>query len=194
MEEIWRDIPGWEGLYQVTNTGKVKSLTRFRRNGAGGYIQEGRTLKPDKNKQGYYCVVLSNGDYKKRYRIHRIVMETFVPNPDKLPQVNHKDEDKTNNFVWVNPDGTVDLEKSNLEWCTNEKNINWGTHNERMAKSKTNGKTSKPVLQYTLDGELVAEYPSGVEVQRQNGFDRRQISKCCKGKQKTSHGYIWRFK
>ena len=130
---------------------------------------------------GYYYVCLSKNGIVKNYFVHRLVAEVFLPNPDNLPCVNHKDEDKSNNNV------------DNLEWCTHEYNINYGTRNKRIGKSNTNGKRSKPVLQYTLDGQFVKEWSSIMECKR-NGYNHGHIIECCRKNRKTHKGFIWRYK
>ena len=124
--------------------------------------------------------------------VHRIVAETFLENPDRKPQVNHKDEDKTNNFVFLNEDGSVDKEKSNLEWKSPKDNCNHGTRNERIAKANTNGKQSKKVLQLSLSGELIREWPSIGECGR-NGFHFGNVAACCRGERKTHKGFRWEY-
>lgn len=142
-KEVWKDIEGYEGKYQVNNFGVFKRLEGYYFCGHRGeqkrYIPE-MIMKQYKNQKGYPMISLSNGNKRKNYLAHRVVMETFVPNPDNLPQVNHKDENKENNFIWINEDGSVDVEKSNLEWCTNDYNINYGTGRIRAA-AKMRGKT-----------------------------------------------------
>ena len=117
MTEIYKDIKDLEGKYQVSNFGQILSLN-YRKTG------KAELLKPGKTKDGYPIVILYKDGKKKTFTIHRLVAETFLPNPNNLLEVNHKDEDKTNNSV------------DNLEWCTREYNINYGTHNERMSKTK----------------------------------------------------------
>ena len=107
MKEIWKDIKGYEGIYQVSNFGRIKS----------SYTK--RILKGGKNKAGYLLVGLYKQGVLSRKSIHRLVAEAFIPNPDNKPEVNHIDENKTNNMV------------SNLEWMTAKENINHGTRNER---------------------------------------------------------------
>ena len=187
--EQWRtavyDGEIYEELYKVSNLGKIMSLN---------YNHTGKPdlMTPRKRKDGYFQVRLwKNGEYKT-CSLHRLVAQTFLPNPENLPQVNHKDEDKTNNFVFLNEDGSVDKEKSNLEWKTPKGNCNHGTRNERMRKALTNGKKSKKVLQFTLDRELIREWPSIMECER-NGFDSGAVCKCCNGKQKTHKGFRWMY-
>ena len=171
--EIWKDIEGYEGKYQVSNYGNVKSLN-YRRKG------KERLLKSNQYTNGYLCVMLCNNT-RKHYSIHRLVADAFIHNPDNLPCVNHKDENKHNNHV------------DNLEWCTYEYNSNYGSRNERIRETQLNDpKTSKKVYQYTLDGEFVREWESTKECAR-NGFNQGNIASCCRGKIKTHRGYIWSY-
>lgn len=108
-------------------------------------------------------------------------------------QVNHKDEDTENNFVWLNEDGTVDTEKSNLEWCTAKENTNYGTRNKRAGKAIAKA-NSIPILQYSKEGLLIREWASMREIERQTGFYQSNIWACCKGKYKTAYGFKWAYK
>ena len=114
IEEIWRPVVGYEGLYEVSNIGRVRSLDRFYYR-----LHKGKVLSPTKDRYGYLTVTLNCNGKSKTIKIHRLVAQAFLPNPDNLPQVNHKDEDKTNNNV------------DNLEWCTAKYNVNFGTRQER---------------------------------------------------------------
>ena len=193
MEEIWRDIKNYEGLYQVSNLGRVKSLARL---DYSNHLRKEKILKPRTNKDNYFDVKLCKEGIAKRFLSHRLVAEAFIPNPNNYPQVNHKTENPSRNFVYINEDGTVDLEKSELEWCTNEYNSNYGTRNKRVAEAHKGKKHSeKSVLQIDpVTNEVIAEFPSGRAVQRQLGFSQSHISACCLKKQKTCRGYIWRYK
>lgn len=177
MEEIWKDIEGYEGLYQVSNMGRVKSLTRNRRgrNNAPNPIQ-GRILKQHIY-FGYCYISLCKNRKYKGFRVHRLVAHAFIPNPDNLPQVNHRDENKTNNCI------------DNLEWCDGEYNINYGTCIAKRARSK-----SKKVLQFKPDGTFVKEWKSIMDVQRNLGFCQSYISECCRGKHAYAYGYLWKYK
>ena len=184
MTEQWRtavyDGIVYEGLYKVSNFGRILSLDY---NGTG----KPGLMTPVEMPNGYFQVGLSkNGEYKKCY-VHRLVAETFLPNPENLPEVNHIDEDKTNNFVFLNEDGSVNKKKSNLEWKTHRGNCNHGTRNERVAKAQ-----SKRVLQLSLSGDLIREWESTRECGR-NGFDSGHVSACCNGKQKTYKGFRWMY-
>ncbi len=162
--------------YEVTCSGEVINT------------KTGRVLKTSKNKDGYLQVVLYKKGRKKTFKVHRLVAQVFIPNPDNLPEINHKDENKTNNTIFVREDGSVDFDKSNLEWCTHEYNNNYGTRNEKVAKAK-----SKTVLQLRKDGSLVRVWKSAMEVQRQLGFAQTHISACCRGELYSSYGYKWSY-
>ena len=190
MLEIWRtavyDGEIYEGLYKVSNLGKILSLN---------YKNTGKAelMNPSDNGQGYLKVNLRKNGETKTCLVHRLIAETFLPNPDNKPQVNHKDEDKTNNFVFLNKDGTVNKEKSNLEWKTPKENSNHGTRNERISKAKKgipNIKLSKRVLQLSLSGELIREWESTNECGR-NGFNQGFIAACCRGEHKSAYGFKW---
>ena len=140
-------------------------------------------LKNQFKKCGYFYVTLCKNGIKSDYRVHRLVAEAFIPNPLNLPYVNHRDENPLNNFV------------ENLEWCTARYNSNYGTRNDRLSDVRRNNpKESCPVIQYTLDGEYVGEYPSIHEANRQTGIDRRIITRSCKGETKNLKQYIWKYK
>ena len=175
--EEWRDVVGYEGRYQVSSMGRVKSLERKVRHWRGGErIQKERILKPSNDRRGYLLVSLCDGEKRKTFSVHRLVCQAFHENPDNKPQVNHINEIKTDNRA------------CNLEWCTCKQNVNHGTRTERSAKSR-----SKPVGQYTLDGELVKIWPSPCEAGKQIGLSDSHVSKVANGKLKTAYGYIWKY-
>ena len=173
--EIWKDIKGFEGLYQASNLGRIKSLKR-------PYGLKEKILKPQINDSGYYRVELWKQSIRKYYRVHRLVWEAFNGSIPEGLQVNHINEIKTDNR----------LENLNLMTC--KENNNYGTHNERVAKKMTNGKLSKVVLQFTLEDILIKEYPSAHQVERDTGFDNSHISACCNGKYKQMYGFKWKYK
>ena len=190
MLEIWRTAiyKGviYEGLYKVSNLGRILSLNY-------NHTGKSKLMKLFETKKGYLQVRLYKDSESKWCRAHRLVAETFLENPENKPQVNHKDEDKTNNFVFLNEDGSVDKEKSNLEWKTPKENSNHGTRNERIAKANTNRNKSKKVLQFSKSGEFIREWASLMECSR-DGFGFRNVSSCRLGKIKSAYGYIWRYK
>lgn len=183
--EVWKDIKDYEGLYQSSTFGRARSLDSYRK-GKNGTVKfcKGRILKPSTNKDGYLQVNLYKNNKLKRFLIHRLVAEAFLEIPEELKhlkgtrylQVNHKDENKLNNNV------------NNLEFCNCKYNINYGTAIERSSK-----KRSKPILQYTLDGQFVREWKSIRECGR-NGFNQGHVTECCRGERKTHKDSIWRYK
>lgn len=168
MEEEFKEVIGYEGWYWVSNLGNVKS--KFRQ------------LKPYINKYGYYVVNFSKENRMKPFYVHRLVALHFIDNPDNLPQVNHKDECKTNNCV------------TNLEWCTPQYNHDYGTRNERTGHSQMNKQGSKALLQYDLQGNFIKEFPSVHEASREFGKSRANISSCANGFRNQAYGFIWKFK
>ena len=190
--EIWR-TPIYKGeiydKYQVSNLGRMINLN-YRRTG------KAKLMTPYEKGRKYLQVYLSKNGKKDWIYVHQLVAETFLPNPENKPCVNHKiegDEGKKINMVFFKEDGTVDEEKSTIEWVTYEENNNYGTRNQRIFEKTTNGKLSKPVLQLSLTGELIREYPSTKEAER-NGFNHCNICQCCNGKQKTHKGFRWMYK
>ena len=182
--EIWKtavyDGEIYEGLYKVSNLGRILSLN-YKRTG------KAKLRNPVKMPNGYLQVGLSKNKKTKTCYVHRLIVETFLPTPENLPEVNHKDEDKTNNFVFLNEDGSVDKEKSNLEWCDRKYNNNYGTRTERFIKTM-----SKKVLQFSKTGEFIREWESTRECGR-NGFDSSAVARCCRGERKTHNGFRFMY-
>ena len=177
--EEWLPIEGYEELYQVSNFGRVKSLNY-------NHTNQEQILKPSTNKQGYQLVALYKDGKPKWFSVHRLVAMAFIPNPNDYEQVNHIDEVKTNNHV------------SNLEWCDCKYNNNYGTRNEKASKALSGklGKEhhlSKQVIQLTLDGEVVRKWDCTMDIKRELGYHNQSISKCCRGKLKSAHGYKWQY-
>ena len=173
MREKSLDFLGYPN-YTITDDGRVFSLD-YRHTG------KKKEVKP-RLCCGYNRIGLWIGGVNKCFLVHRLVALAFIPNPDNLPEVNHKDECKTNNNV------------SNLEWCSIKYNKTYGTRLERISKKHLNRKDlSKPIRQFTKDGRFITDYPSIAEAGRQTGFDKTYISKCCKGRYKQAYNYIWRY-
>ena len=162
MIEVWKDIKGYEGLYQVSNIGRVKSLTRTN-------CRKENILKQTNRGNGYYCVSLSKNNIVKTFCVHRLVAEAFIPNPNNFPCVNHINEDKLDNRV------------ENLEFCTIQYNSSYGSVCQRLSQIHTNRTDmSKPVLQYDLEGNFIKEWPSTREIERILGYNNAFISGCCR--------------
>lgn len=154
MEEEWRDIAGYESYYQVSSLGRVRSVERWVQDRFGmkaPYRIHEKILKPKRSQTGYLFVHLSKDGHAHPQRIHRMVAEAFIPNPDRLPTVNHKNEDKTDNRV------------ENLEWCTQAYNNEYGTRTQRSQLSQ---KQRRPVTMYTKDGQPMRTFPTLVEAAR----------------------------
>lgn len=164
MKEIWKDIKGYEGLYQISNLGRVKSLPRAYR---CVFSTKEIIMKPSTNIAGYLQINLNSEGNLKNYKIHRLVAEAFIPNPENKPQVNHIDEDKTNNLA------------SNLEWVTAKENNNHGTRNCRISKSVA---CSNGII-----------YSSITEAAQSLGLHTGHISKVCKGIRKSTCGYTFKY-
>ena len=183
MEELWKPINGYEGLYEISNTGIVRSIGRKYRWSDNIYeLKKPLYPKLRKNKTGHLCVALCKDSKTKNFLVHRLVAFAFIPNPNNLPIINHKDENPSNNNV------------DNLEWCTRKYNCNYG--NARRNNSEThinNINLSAPVL-CLKDGYVIAEYPSMQEAQRCTGAFQSNIMQCCQGKRHTAAGYSWQYK
>lgn len=191
MKEIFKDIEGYEGLYQVSNLGNVKAL------GNGGSNSKEKILKPQKIRGGYLRVGLCKQGKRKMYLVHRLVASEFIENPNNYPIINHKDENPSNNCI------------SNLEWCDVAYNNNYGTRNERISKAnsisikgrilsqewkeKISKTLSKSILQFSKDGNFIKQWNSAKQAGEELNIKGHHITECCKGKLKTCGGYTWRY-
>lgn len=186
MKEVWKDIQGYEGYYQVSNKGRVKSLDRCVKfkHGKGTHFVPGKVLKPSLNiERGYLRVSLTKHNRSKFFRIHRLVAEAFIPNPKCLPQVNHKDENRLNNYA------------DNLEWCTNTYNNRYGTRTLRASES-----AKKPVAQLDECGHVIRIFQSAIDAENETGVNRKSIQGVASmyagknGKiRKRAGGYKWEY-
>lgn len=182
IEEVWRDIGGYEGLYQVSNFGRVRSLDRQAWNGKVWHDKKGVFLSLREHNAGYLSVALSKEGKIDYFLVHRLVGEAFLERGLDKSEVNHIDENKHNNHV------------ENLEWVTPKENMNHGTRVERcLDKFKETGFVKK-VVQMDLEGNFIAEYESQIEASRQTGVRQGSISSAVLGKYKTAGGYKWKFK
>lgn len=159
-----KDVVGYEGLYAVTSCGKVWSY------------KSQKFLKPKEDKDGYLIIVLYKNKIRKDAKIHRLVSQAYIPNPEGKPQVNHRDEDKSNNCV------------NNLEWATAKENTNYGTRNKRAGEANRN---SRGVPVYCV--ELDKVFLSARGAARELGLQQSNITACVKGKHKTCGGYHWQY-
>lgn len=178
MTTEWRPVKGYEGLYEVSNKGQVRSLPRtvpiFTKGVRSKTFRPGKVLHPQKTHLNYQQVVLSKDNKQRHKQVHRLVAEAFIPNPNNLPQVNHIDECPGNNRV------------ENLEWCSAKYNGSYGTRPSKFMRK---------VVQYTLQGEKVATYRSLAEAAAAVGCSYTQISHCCAGtgSDKTAKGFVWKY-
>lgn len=183
--EVWKDIPEYQGYYQISDRGRVKSLMRTVTVKSSTKYPNGRSvvykekiLNPMCDANGYLFVQLYKNDKFKSKRIHRIVAQVFLQNPNGFSQVNHKDENKENNRV------------DNLEWCDAKYNVNYGTGKYRKVRNNI------PVKQYDLSGNFIKQYNSATEATKDlkiPQYRAKDILKVCRGVGKTVNGYIWKF-
>ena len=190
MEEIWKDvtwIDGFEGLYKISSFGRVLSKN-YR------HTQTEHIVQPSINKYGYFAIMLHANGKLKNVLVHRLVATAFIENPDNFPLVNHKDENKLNNNV------------ENLEWCTQEYNLNYSLDRRnrknkrtKVSEKRKNTKHQVPhkyfcqVVQRDLDGKILGKHNNVSEVARIKEYDLKSLIDCCKGKRKTAYGYKWEF-
>ena len=175
--ETWIEIVGYEGYYEVSNLGRIRSVDRVLENTKNNrhVFIKGRILHQRAQKNGYLCVDLHKEGRAKTFRVHRLVASAFVENPNGYDEVNHIDEDKRNNTA------------SNLEWCTRSYNCSFG-----RGLSKRAAKCSKPCIQYK-DGIEISRYPSIAEAARRTGINFANIQRCLSGPNRSTHGFTWEF-
>lgn len=186
MKEVWKDVYGYIGIYMVSNTGKIKALPKVSPIYNGGYcIHDEIILKGNPIGKGYLQVKLHKNGKGECKLIHKIVAEHFIDNPNNLPFVNHKDENKQNNC------------SNNLEWCTQKYNTNYGTANARRVASRDYfvlaQKLSKPICMYSKQGEFIKRFCSAIGASRETGINKGNLTECANGKRKSAGGYIWKY-
>lgn len=185
MEEMWKDIKGYEGLYQVSNTGKIRSLGRtveiIDKNGRKvTRVYPSKILRYARDKRGYCRTSLTLNGKSTTLIVHRIVAQTFIPNLDNKPQVNHIDGNKENNNV------------KNLEWCTAKENTKKAFEIGLKKKGK-DVHNSKPVYQFDMNMNFIRKYETITEASKETKILHSGISRCCTGKRNQAGGFIWRY-
>ena len=176
MDEIWKPINNYEEIYEVSNTGSIRSLER-----RGNW--KAHIMSLINSTDGYIRVTLCKNSKAKMYLVHRLVAEHFIPNPGNKPCINHKDGNKQNNKV------------DNLEWCTYSENELHAMNTGLVNKNKMSMAHKKPIVQYTLSGDFVKEYDSIKQANDTNvNIYGTSISKCLTGVYKTAGGYIWKYR
>ena len=179
--EVWQDIPGYEGLYQASTYGRVRSLDRIASNGQAMILYKGRTLSLNLGTDGYYHTSLYRDGRRKQVSVHVILASIFLPKRFGKTQVNHKDEKKLNN--------TID----NLEWMSPKENANYGTRNIRVIKTKKERGLIKKVSMIDLEGNFIKSFDSILEAADFVHGKSSNICCCCNNKAKTAYGYKWRY-
>lgn len=179
--EIWRDVKDFEGFYQVSNFGRIKSLDRIiqqhhRNQRNVEHIYKGKILKGNINKNGYITVDLHKKGKIKTFLLHRLIAETFIPKVKGKNIINHKDNNPTNNQV------------NNLEWCTQSENIKYAYEfgNKKPPHQKR-------IIQFDRNNNFICEWESQTQIERVLGIKQANISKVCLGKRSQAGGYLWEF-
>jgi hypothetical protein len=198
MSEAWKDIKGFEGLYQISNLGRVKSLKRNITFKDGRVCNKEEKIIKNRLSMGYFFVCLCKNSKSYPKKIHRLVAEAFIPNSENKPCIDHINGIRTDNRI------------ENLRWVTYSENnmspiyrekrkglmkghVFSKEHNNKISKANTNGKMSKQVVQIDLHGNVIKTWKSQAQVQRDTGFRQNKISLCCNHKKHRAYGYKWKF-
>lgn len=178
MKEIWKNVIGYEGYYEVSNLGNIRSVER-KVEGKNNSVRiiSGKQMTPQLDLHGYWSILLCKNGKKKMHLLHRLVAEAFVPNPNGYKYVNHKDEHRTN------------AKAENLEWCTQQYNLTY--NNIHLRRNLSN--CSKKIVQLDRDFNIVYVWKSAMEAQRHTNIPNANIIACCKRKRYTAGKFIWRY-
>lgn len=180
IKEIWKPIPKYEGLYEVSNLGRVRSLDRIKPN-SGGQIASGAIKSLVDNGRGYKVVSLYRNNIGSMKYVHRLVAEAFVANPHNFPEVNHKDENKSNNTA------------CNLEWCTRVYNNNYGTKSKRCRETYVNHDRNRQIDMYDMNGTFIKTFLCSNDIKGDIEIDRRSLYNVCTGIAKSYNNYRFAF-
>lgn len=181
FKKVYKDIPGYEKYYYADTDGNIYSKDRWHNTKSGGFLRKGTMLKPSKNNKGYLNVVLSvDGKYKTE-KVHRLIAKAFIPNPNNLLEVNHKNEDKTDNSVL------------NLEWCDRIYNMNYGTINQRLSQNSDSKNRVKLIDKIDKNTNVIIQTYDSIASVKEDGYDPSYIVKVCKGLKKEAYGYYWKY-
>ena len=186
QEEVWKDVSGYEGLYKISNYGRVMIMSRFQDKGRFSHFSKQRTKLQFKNQRGYLRIGLIKNGKNKNFSVHRLVAEAFIPNPENKEQINHIDGNKENNHT------------SNLEWCTGKENcthafkngLNWCRNKGRI---NLINKRTKQVIQLNDFGQLINVFNSIRQAGINTGVNDSLIHRCMNGKRKHAGGFVWKY-
>lgn len=177
--EVWKDVPNYEGIYKASNFGRIKMVKRTLTDSLGKKINKKEHILKPRTGNRYYMIALYKNGKREDLLLHRVIAQTFIPNPENKPFVNHKDENCFNNC------------SDNLMWCTQKENMNWGTINERMSK---NSKSKRKVNQYDMDGNFIKQWDCMTDFYKSKGLKLKTgIIECCKGRRQSHMGYKWKY-
>lgn len=195
MSEMWRDIEGYEGYYQVSDKGNIRSMDRYvKGKNNSRCFHKGADRKLQVSHKGYFNIILQKEGKKKQYQVHRLVAQAFIPNLENKPQVNHIDCNKQNNGV------------SNLEWATQQENMDHAKENNLFGETskaqrkafmenivKAQESRKKAVRQYDLNGVFIKEYHSIAKAAKKTGTNGAKISMCCRGQRNKTNNFNWEY-